>query len=304
MSLEVCTTDTRKNLGKTKCTAIPKLFKRCIETPKGWFLDVADYATAAALKTKLQALLTAPINSRGYLFPPFSSAPEDNSEESIYEVTPFGRQPVRDGQIRMKHGISQNLCTHIALQSHRAINDRGILYLDVDNQLLLTEPDADGKLYALDLALLWTEKLKISSGDNITVSPFVVDLADNEQIDKHGVLIDGTIINQLEPLTDVSITLVGAFLATSFQVEVKQTCDHVPVSGLLLADFLLYNAAGTATQAILSAAENANIPGRYTIVAPTIGPDVFEDGTLTLRAPSLLTVKAYEVLETLAVDIP
>jgi hypothetical protein len=297
MALETCATEQRKNLGKSKCTKIPKLFKRCIETPAGWFLEPADYATAAALKTKLQALLTNPINTRGYLFPPFSGAPENQSEESLYEDTPFGRVPVRDGQYRFKHAIAHNLCTHIALQSHRCINERGILYLDVDNQLLFTEPDGDGKLYPLSLALLWTEKLMLSDGTNSTKSPFIVDLADNEQIDKYGVIIDGSVVNQLEPLTDASITLTAgdAFAAAEFNVDVKQTCDGVPISGLLLADFLVYQADGITPQALSSATEDANNPGRYNLN----GTGDFVTGMVKLRAPSALTIKAYELSEPL-----
>lgn len=303
MTLEVCITEPKKNLGKTKCTAIPKLFKRVIETPLNWYLDVADYATAAALKIKLQALLTNPINNRGYLFPPFAAPPEDNSEESIFEVTPYGRVPVRDGQYRFKHGISQDLCTHIALASHRSLNSCGVMYLDVDNQLLLTERDGDGKLYPLSVAMLWTEKLKLSSGANSSISPFVIDLADNEEIDKRGVLIDGSIVNTLEPLTDVEITLAtgDAFDAAGFMVDVKQSCDKVPVSGLLVADFLFYAADGITLQAKLSAAPDANVPGRYNLLPP--GGNPFELGTLTLRAAADLTVKAYEVPVALTVTI-
>jgi len=305
-TLEVCLEKEVKNLGKTKCYSMPVLFKRCIEAPKGWFLEPADYASKAALKTKLQALLTNPYATRGYLFPPFANVPEDQSEASIYVDTPYGRTPVRDGQRRFLHAISQNLCVHKALQTHRKINDGTILYLDVENKLLLQEPNEDGNLYPLDLALLWTEKMKISKGDDSSLSPFVVDLADSRQIDVYGVLIDGTVVNELEPLTDVVIELAAgdAFAAAEFYVDVLLECDRTPVTGLADADFVMYAADGVTEQPILSADEDENTPGRYHIMAPISPANVFEDGYLTLAAPSLLTIKAYEVQEPLLVNIP
>jgi hypothetical protein len=307
MSLEVCVPGSEgvKNLGKTKCTAMPKLFKRVIEVPLGWYLDVADYATAAALKIKMQALLKNPISSRGYLYPPFVGAPVNNSEESSYETTPFGRIPIRDGQRRYKHFINAGLCVHKALQSHRKVNDGAVIYQDVDNQLLLTEPFGDGKLYPLTLALLWTEKMEIDgTGDASSKSPFVVDLADSKEIDKYGVLIDGSIVNSLFPLTDATIKLTDgdAFAAAEFFVDVFQSCDKQPILGLELADFLFLGADGITVQVIDSADEDANHPGRYHIVAP--GGNLFEDGTLTLVAPSALSIDAYEVDEPLVVNIP
>lgn len=305
-SLEVCVEKEKQNIGKSKCFAMPKLFKRCIETPKGWYLAPADYATRAALKTKLQALLTNPYQTRGYLFPPFANVPENQSEASIYVDTPYGRTPVRDGQIRHRHAISQNLCTHKALQSHRMINDGCILYQDVENQLLLYEPNNDGNLYPLDLALLWTEKIQISNGTDPSLSPFVIDLADNKQVDVYGVLIDGSVVNELEPLTDAVIELAegDAFAAAGFYVDVLQECDRIPITGLVDADFVMYAADGVTQQSVLSADEDPNTPGRYNILAPISPANVFEDGYLTLVAPSALSIKAYEVQSPLLVEIP
>lgn len=301
MSLEVCKDKEKKNLGKSKTNCLPKLWKCGLLLPKGAYLDVADYATSAALKTKIQSMLVAPINSRWYLLPYFSSV-EDNSEAAVYEESVLSRLPVRDGQYRYMPMISKSLCTHKALFTHRAIGEGSFMPLDVDNQLFTTEPDEDGKLYGFTLALFWTEKLRISNGTESTKSPIIIDLADNEEIDAHGALIDGTVVNQLERLTDAVITLTAgdAFAAAGFMVDVKQECDGVPISGLLLADFLMYIADGITPQVIETAAEDANVPGRYNLI-----PDsAFVDGSVTLRAPSLLTVKAYEVQTPLTVNVP
>lgn len=292
----------KKNLGKSKCNKMPTVPKMIIETPDNFFLEPADYATDAALKAALQDLLVAPVNSRGFLWPQFSSF-ENVSQEAGYEDTIFGMIPMIDGQYRFKMGIHKNMCTHKAIQSHRMLNEGRAFIIDMDNQIWGYEDEATGNIYGFSLALLWTEKFMFGDGtSNATKSPVFICLADNEEFDKSGVLIETKIINQLERLTDVTLTTVGAIAAAAFTVEVKQSCDGVPLSGLVLADFILYAADGVATQVIQTVAEDANIPGRYLLSAP--GGNDFEDGTLTLRAPSALTVKAYEAEAAIAINIP
>lgn len=300
MAVNICVEDQKKNLNKSQCVSLPKLFKRGIWTPDNFELEVADQASGAALRTAFQNLILNPYASRGYLLPDFSNL-ENNSEDAVYVDGPLGRRPVRDGQYRFKPMISHNLCTHRALFTHRAKNRGRFFPFDVDNQLFGTQGSAVGKLRGFKIALFWTEKLKFSNGTDETESPIIIDLADNKEIDKYGFLLDGTSLLDLEPLTDVSITLTegDAFAAAEFNVDVKQTCDGTPLSGLLTADFLVYQADGITPQALTSATEDANNPGRYNLN----GAVDFVDGVIKLRAPSLLTVKAYELLEPLEFEI-
>lgn len=296
-----CTTS-KKNLNKSKCSKLPTLPKLMITTGDDFKLAPADYATEAALQLALQNAIKAGIASRIWLWPAFSNV-EDLSQEAQYLDTPLNLIPVRDGQYRYKLHISKNMDVHKAMKSHRALNEGRAFLFDLDNQLFGNE-DAAGNVYGHKIAMLHTEKLKLSDGTNPTSSAVYLCLADNEEIDDAGVVLEAPIVNKLTPLTDLKITVAGAFAAASFKVDVKQKADGTPVSGLLLADFVLYNADKTITQVIQTVVEDANIPGRYTITSP--GADLFEDGVLTLRAPSLLTVSAYEVPAEgeLIVDIP
>jgi hypothetical protein len=280
---------------------LPKLIKRAIWTPDNFELEEADLVSETTLLTALQNLLLNGYNTRGYFFPEFSNF-ENNSEEAVYVDGPLGRRPVRDGQYRFKAMISHNLCTHTALFTHRSKNTGRWLFLDVDNQLFGTKGSVEGAIKGFKSALTWTEKLKFSNGTDETESVVIMDLADNKEIDRYGRLVDGTAVNSLEPLTDVSITLADgdAFAAAGFLVDVKQSCDETPVSGLLVADFRFLAADGITLQTIDTATEDANVPGRYNLIPDT----AFVDGEVTLRAPSLLTVQAYEVLDVLAVNIP
>jgi hypothetical protein len=197
----------KKNLGKSKCNKLPKYFKCMITTNNDFKLEPADYATPAALQTKLQTAIKAGIASRVYLWPPFSNL-DDLSEEAQYFDTPLTVVPIRDGQYRYKPFISKNMCIHKAMFTHRAINEGRVLFFDLDNQLFGTE-DADGNIYGFTLALLHTEKLDLSNGSDPTMSPIYVVLADNLEVDRDGVVIDASVVNRLDRLTDVEITLAG-----------------------------------------------------------------------------------------------
>lgn len=293
-----CTTK-KKNLGKSKCNQLPALPKCMITTPSDFKLEPADYANAAALKTALQTAIKAGIAQRIYLWPLFSEV-EMLSEEAQYQDTPLQLIPTRDGQYRFRFHITKNLALHRAMYTHRAVNDGRVFIFDLDNQLFGTE-DVDGNIQGFSLALLHTEKMRWSDGAIPSSSPVYVCLADNEEIDESGVLLDGNVVNQLERLTDVEIVLAGSssFDASEFVVDVRQSMDKdVPVSGLVTADFIKYAANGVDTEA-LTAAEDVNVPGRYTLTATV----AFTSGTLTLRAPSQLTITAYECPEPLEVTI-
>lgn len=297
----ICIEEQKSNLGKSTCVALPKLWRTAIWTPDNFELEAADLVSPATLKTALQDLILNPYASRGYLLPEFSGM-ENNSEEAVYVDGPNGRRPVRDGQYRFRPLISHNLCTHRALFTHRS-KDRGRwIVFDIENQMFVTRSTTNTANYkGFKSGLFWTEKLRFSDGSNETESPIVIDLKNNKEIDRHGYLFDGSMLDELERLTDVVITLADgdAFDDAGFNVDVKQLCDGTPVSGLLPADFKFYAADGITLQSIATAAEDAVVPGRYNLIPTT----VFASGSLTLRAPSLLTVKAYEVPEALTVTI-
>src|SRR5690606_25806963 len=123
----------------------------------------------------------------------------------------------RDGQYRFKFHVTKNMALHKAMFTHRAINEGRVYIFDQDNQLFGTE-DADGNIWGFSLALLHTEKFRWADGTIPTSSPIYVCLGDNEEIDENGVLIDANVINRLDRLTDVAITLAAgdAFAADEF----------------------------------------------------------------------------------------
>jgi hypothetical protein len=295
---------TRRNIGaNSKLNKLPKLFKYMIIVPDSFELAAADWLTATALKTALNTAIKAAVASRVYLFPPIIKC-EEKSQDTTYDDSPLSIEDVYDGQYRFLLHFSKNMFTVKDLASHYYKNEGRAIMVDLENKIYLTEK-SNGKLTGASIALLKPEKLDISDGSNSSTSPIYLCLADPSDWNARGRLLDGSsVIRELTPLVDVSITLADgdAFDAAGFKVNVKVESDGTPVSGLVVADFIKLIADGVTTEAILSAAENANVPGEYNII-PTV---TFADGTLKLRAASTLTVSAYEnpTRLQLAVDIP
>lgn len=303
MSLEFALADKRNIGSNSKLNKLPKQFKYMIIVPDGFELESADYATAAALLASLQASIKDAIAARVFLFPPIVKC-DELSEETTYDSNQLSVDDVYDGQYRFRLHFSKNMFTHKDIATHYYKNEGRAILVDLENKIFLTEL-SNGNLSGASIALLKPEKMDISDGSNSTTSPMYLCLQDPADWNSRGRLLDGSsVIRELEPLVDVKIEAAGAFAAATFKVDVSVESDGTPVSGLVLADFKLYATDGVTLQTINAVAEDANIPGRYTITAP--GGNDFEDGTLTLRAASALTVSAYENPErlNLTVNIP
>lgn len=287
----------RKNLGLSKCNLLPSQPRSIITTGMNFFFTPEQCETAAAFKTALEAALLAGKASRAYLWPWFKGI-EPLSEEAIREATSLGTMKVRDGRYAWRFMISENMCLHKAMFTHRANSGRAFIY-DDKGQLCGTS-DINENFYGFTIDLLDTEKFMFSDGAVATKSPIFLSLSDNLELDQDGVILDreiSKVINTVARLTDVVMELVGAAATDEITVKVTQKCDGTEVLGLLTADFIAKAADDGATMA-LTAVDNGD--GTYTLTATT----AFEDGTVELRPPSTLTVKAYELLAKLTLNVP
>lgn len=270
-----------KNLGLSKCNKMPGYIRGMITTPIGFKATPVQAVDPAFW----QAALLAGKADRIYLWPPFFGS-SNASEATIYETTPLGKRRVRDGFYEFDITISENLCLHKAMYSHRATSGRVILF-DTDNQLIGTF-DSDGNFQGFSIQMLNTEKMMFNDGSVVSKSPVKLVLANNLEFDKEGSLLSAAFVNSLNRLTDVVITEVSGS-ATVIVVTVKAECDGTPISGLVNADFVLLDVDGD-EQTIATAVEGSGSNlGTYTLTGTGL-----VTGTLGLVAPSELSIEAYE----------
>lgn len=272
----ICITD-KKNMGVSRCNKLPQTMRSMITTPIGFSCTPEqaidpDFWQDACLSGKA---------TRIYIWPDFVNV-EDKSEEAVYEQTPLATLVVRDGRYQYLLQISQNLCLHKAMFTHRQKNGRVFIF-DIANQLFCTE-DSDGNLRGFSIQLLHTEKLKISNGQVATKSPIYLALENNLEIDEHGVLIDAAFINDLDRLTDVTLEVISA-ADDEIVVKVYVACDGTPLNGLVKEDFVLLKADGD-VQAIVALTED---DGTYTLTGVA-----WVTGSIDLVAAADLSVTAYE----------
>jgi len=289
--------DKRKNLGLSKCNKLPSMPRSIITTGSNFKFTPEQCADSAAFKTALEAALLAGKANRIYLWPFFKGI-EPMSEEAIREATALGTMKVRDGRYAWKFMVSENLCLHKAMFTHRANSGRAFIY-DDKGQLIGTE-DASGNFYGFTIDLLDTEKFVFSDGAVATKSPVFLSLMDNLELDQDGAILDrdiSKVISTTFRLTDVVLE-VSDVTADDFTVKVTQKCDGTEVIGLVAADFSIKKASDGTAQA-KTLVDNGD--GTYTLSSAT----AFVDGTVELVSPATLSIKGYESISgAVTVNVP
>lgn len=277
------------NLGYSQCVEFLQFPKGMIEMPQNARIPKAtvDQGTAAILAF-IQDKLLAPYAERWYFWPDFDNV-EPNMKDTAYEDTVLSYTDVDPGAYRWRIFISQGMCMHKRMFTHRRKNGR-ILLIDKAGKAQGTQFD-NGDITGLSIQLLNPENIRFTDGASVsTASPLMLALRDTYEINKYGVLLNIN-TSELYRISDVGLVQVGATGAALIVVDVKTACDKLPLSGLAAdgSDFLLLDNDNGAVHAITSSVENVNIPGRYNLVGVA-----FEASKLSLKAPSLLSIQAYE----------
>lgn len=281
-----CITD-QENIGASACKQFPQAIESIIKTP----MDFTITAVNAALTAQWQNAVVLPAAQRIHVFP-LAHDFENLSEEATRASSNLGKEVlVRLGQYRFRLLFRENLELHKAMYSH--LGSAGRVFLrDINKKLISTSDDGGVTLKGFLLDQFSPEKIQFGDGSTPSLSPIYISLANNEELDVYGVQMKFNAQTiALKPLIDVVIAVVGVPTGTSFILSVKSVYDNVGIPGLLTADFVETLGGGAAT-----ATDNGD--GTYTFTG--VG---MTTGTVTLRAASLLTVKAYEVSNSVTVTI-
>ena len=275
----------KKNLGVGNCPALPSFIKGIIETDNNFSATPEEAADPTFWQ---DAILAAYGAGRIFYWPDLFNF-TDQSEAAVYQTTYLGKRSVRAGFYDFLVGISESLCVHTALFTHKRTSGR-VFLIDGANQIIGTVDD-DGNYRGLQVQLINPEKMKFNDGSNVSVSPVDIVLKDNTDLDERGVMFDGSFLPSLSRLTDVTLSVVSAS-SSKLVIKAVITCDGTPLSGLKTTstyDFAVFNEDGT-SHAITSITEGTgdNV-GIYTINGTSFGA-----GWVSLVAPDQLSIQAYE----------
>jgi len=281
MGLLQCADD-NLNIGVSSCKKLPQQPKAIITTPAGFSLTAAEIQDPTAW----QNAMIAAKGVRIYLFPPVVVF-ENISEAAVYEEGSLADIAVRDGRYKFRLSVQENLNLHKNIFSHKNFTGR-VWILDDKNQLTAMSDDGELTFKGFTIGLFNPEKLTFNDGSLASKTPIYLSLADNLELDETGVIFDAAFINSLIRLTtvDLLVLAVPAPSATGFTVSVLSELDNTPILGLVLADFVLLDAAGAAqTITVL----NDNGDGTYDVTGVGL-----VTGTINLVAADALTIVAFE----------
>lgn len=282
-----CITDVQ-NVGASACKQFPQALESIIKTPLGFTITAVN----AALVASWQAAVVLPEASRVHVFP-LAHDFENLSEEATRAASNLGKEvTVRLGQYRFRLLFRENLEIHKAIYSHLGSAGR-VFLIDINKKLIGTSDDGGVTLKGFLLDQFAPEKIQFGDGSTPSLSPVYMSLSNNEELDVNGVQIRfSSQLIALKPMIDVILAVVGTPTATGFVISVKSVYDNVGIPGLLTADFV--KTGGIA--AAVFGTDNGD--GTYTFTGAGL-----TSGTVTLRATDLLTVKAYEAVNIVAVTI-
>jgi len=276
----------KKNLGVSRCNKMPEMIMGMITTPNDFEIPAATLEDPVLLLDYLNDAILAPAGQRIYYWPSIKGF-ENISQEAVYEDSPYAYLPVRDGNYRFKFMFRENLCLHKAMYTHRSNTGR-VIFIDSENQLFMTETAAlNGK--GFQMQLLHTEKLVFNDGSVATKSPVVVALQNNKEIDTAGLLLAFDAFSDLNRIVDQKMKVIGTPTVTTIVVDVMADCDATPLTGLVVADFLLVDDDDGTAHTIATAVPDPAFPGRYTLTGTG-----FELSKLGLKPAGDLSVQAYE----------
>ena len=279
----------------TPCNLSEGMIKKIIFAKDGVSLATGDAAmTKAAWDTLIQ--------SKDILVMPAAISVEQMNEGAIYEQTPLGSMWVRDGRKEMKLNINSNMSLHSLIRTlnNGGYNNAYLLY--TSGVIAGTKTTGDVKFYPYAIELSHVEYHTDNDGAVGGKTPVFISFADPTEFEDRPMYVKPTAFNalRLEALKNAEITIVSAS-ATSIVFDVN--IPHIkygfqnPIEGLVVADFVLLKAAGSA-QTLSGIVEDALVDGRYTASGTGLAT-----GSLNLKEPSAMTTKGFASVGAVAVTI-
>lgn len=273
---ELCTGDTALlGTGRGNCGKVLGYDKR-------YFLAKPGFTFADAAAAKLEANWDAAIEAKNIIpFPEVVELEPQNAEATYYETPSGSSYKTKNEKRKTQYKFIENIAVHAAMKSYDS--QAWEVFFLTEKGYLRGNTLADGSVRGLPLSSFYVnaqETATIDSNPEQTPTQMEFENVDDWDKDYFVAKIDGSWMMNLEGIYELQISSETATAGATFVVvvDIATAGDNVAVDGLLLADVVLYNAAGTEVT-IDSLTPDGTVAGRYTVTAT----DVMTEGTFGLN---------------------
>lgn len=217
------------------------------------------------------------------------------NEGAVYEQTPYGSIPVRDGRMETKVLINSNSDLHKRLRTLKSSGEYSFCYAFDSGLLKVYQPVGTTKVKAFSTQIVNPEYQTPNDGSVGSKTPIHITFKNpTEHEDNAIILAPDWDPEDLDALMDTTITVVSS-IATKVVVDVALT--HInnkvqtsnPVNGLVVGDFQFLKASDGTVQTIATITADPIVQGRY-----ALNGTGFVTGPVSFKAPSAMATKGYE----------
>lgn len=250
----------------------------------GVILTTSDFSDTIA-NIALEATFTTGIKA-GSVMPlvGLDSYEDQSSEDTIYESALGKRKLLKRGKTRYMFQFDVPLSVHRTLMSD--FNSADLRMFPVrDGKLCFYNDNGTAKGFSTSMINIGRMAEVPADGSTPAFTPVYIDLDNYREWDMYGEFLEPSWnVNDLEPLVDVDLEIVGTPTTSEVVVRVFASDGYdsdgavkkVGIKGIVEADFV--SGFGTAT----SMTDNAD--GTYTFASSA----AFSTGTVNLKAPSAM----------------
>lgn len=220
---------------------------------------------------------------------------ESANEGAVYEQTPYGSLPVRDGRWETKILIASNSDLHKRLRTLKSSGEYSFCYAFASGLIKVYQPVGTTKVKAFSTQIVNPEYQTPNDGSVGSKTPIHITLKNpTEHEDNAIILAPDWDPEDLDALMDTTITVVSS-INTKVVVDVALT--HInnkvqtsnPVNGLVVGDFQFLKASDGTVQTITTITADPIVQGRY-----ALNGTGFVTGPVSFKAPSVMATKGYE----------
>ena len=272
---ELCTADSALlGLGRAACGKVLGYDKR-------FFLTKPTFSFASAAAAKLEANWDAGIDSKDiFPFPEVQELESQNVEATFYETPAGSTFKTKTEKRKTQYKFIESIGTHAAMKSY---SDREWnVFFITEKGYLRGNMQSNGTVKGLPISNFFVNAQETATIDsNPEQTPVVMEFEDVDDWDRDyyaAKISDSFLLNLAAPYELFLNPVVGTAGTTVVFIINVRTVDNVAVDGLLVGDFVLKDATGTAVT-IDSATADGTIEGKYTVTAT----DTMTSGTIEIK---------------------